>query len=123
MATNPSTPEFDKHQPGNIECICESCCETHMRNQKLNAAGQEIADQITNYLNGQSDLKPFLRGMSVQHRTLQQCFTRLCVEWMNHLAKLEEGRGYDLRNEQSVKFAKKLVATDIWQESQYLPHI
>lgn len=40
-----------------------------------------------------------------QHRTLQQCFMRLCVEFI----KAEAENSFDARNEQAVKFAKAVV--------------
>ena len=51
----------------------------------------------------------FAKAMGRQHRTLQQNFTKVCFAWIQHLASLEENQ-YDLRNEASVKAAKKIVA-------------
>jgi len=45
--------------------------------------------------------------MSREHRTLQQSFTRLCLEWIEYVAS--ENYHTDLRNEQSHKISKKLV--------------
>ena len=40
-----------------------------------------------------------------QHRTLQQSFMRLCVDFI----KAEAENSFDLRNEQAVRFAKAVV--------------
>lgn len=47
--------------------------------------------------------------LSREHRTLQQGITGLMLAWMEHLAALPSSR-YDLRNEASVKAAKKVMA-------------
>ncbi len=52
------------------------------------------------------DIETFVEAMSKQHRTLQQSFTNVCLAWLRKLAATEE---YDLRNEASVKIAKKIV--------------
>ena len=43
--------------------------------------------------------------MSYEHRTLQQQFTKLCIAWLKELAETES---YDLRNEESIKFAQSI---------------
>ena len=48
--------------------------------------------------------------MSREHRTLQQQMTQVCLLWLKHLTSLEEHNGYDLRNEASVKLAKRLLS-------------
>lgn len=58
-----------------------------------------------NDLAGEGFIAGFLDRMGVEHRTLQQSFTRLCVGWLQDLAVRES---YDLRNEASVKLAMKL---------------
>lgn len=68
---------------------------------------------ITKTLNIMSDsdrVKFFIEAMGNEHRTLQQGFTRLVVEWLKHLASLKYGQ-YDLRNEASVLLAKKLIGS------------
>jgi hypothetical protein len=65
------------------------------------------------------DIETFVSAMSQQHRTLQQCFTNVCLSWLRHLAETED---YDLRNEASVKIAKKIV--DAVEDVSYrLPYI
>ena len=45
-----------------------------------------------------------------QHRTLQQCFSRFCLRWLERLA--EAPHGFDLRNEASVELAREIVKID-----------
>ena len=77
-----------------------------------NEMTDEIVQQISDYVNRNStfNLKYFGEKMGREHRTLQQCFTNLCVAWIRHLASVDQGGyGYDLRNEDSVMLAKKLA--------------
>ena len=61
---------------------------------------------MSNYVNSFSnDYDEFARLMGCEHRTLQQNFTKLCIAW---LKQLSEAESYDLRNEASVKFAKRI---------------
>lgn len=53
------------------------------------------------------DQKEFNKIMSNQHRTLQQSFTRLCVDWLRHCGS-EEYR-YDGRNEASHQMGKAVT--------------
>jgi hypothetical protein len=66
----------------------------------------DIVKEISSYVNSySSNYKEFARLMSYEHRTLQQEFTQLCIEWLKKLSKAE---GYDIRNEASVKFAQSI---------------
>ena len=49
--------------------------------------------------------KEFCKAMSLEHRTLQQSFTRLCIEWLRFCADLEDWQ-IDPRNEASVRVSK-----------------
>ena len=61
---------------------------------------------MSNYVNSMSsDYSEFAQKMSCEHRTLQQNFTKLCIAWLKQLSEAEY---YDLRNEASVKFAKRI---------------
>jgi hypothetical protein len=62
--------------------------------------------------------KLFVEYLSKDHRTRQQCITGLMLEWFKHLASLNENQ-YDLRNEASVKIAKKII--DAISEDGYVP--
>lgn len=72
--------------------------------------------------------KEFIETASCQHRTLQQSFTKLCMEWLEHCASDEYK--FDLRNEASHEIAKQMIEgfykvkqDDYLKPSQYLPLI
>jgi hypothetical protein len=64
----------------------------------------------------------FVKMMGIEHRTLQQSFTRLCVAWMEHMALKYDQNKYDGRNEASAKLGK-LFVENIEEEDRYLPLI
>lgn len=69
---------------------------------------KELVNDITDYVNTFSNKgEEFCKVMSVEHRTLQQSFTKLCLTWLEHCAKDEYQT--DLRNEDSKKIAKELM--------------
>lgn len=74
---------------------------------------QRIARDLTKFLNvmgnDEQRIALIVSELGREHRTLQQKVTALAVGWLEHLAELPEGR-YDLRNEASVKLARKLLA-------------
>lgn len=82
--------------------------------------GKDMARMMSKHLNSMSN-KPdeFIEEMGNDHRTLQQSFTRLCVAWIEHLAKQKQS---DLRNDASVKFAKKVVSLTT-EEDRWMPFI
>ena len=51
--------------------------------------------------------KGFCESMAREHRTLQQSFTRLCIEWLQTCADAEYR--YDGRNEASHKIAVEIA--------------
>jgi hypothetical protein len=67
------------------------------------------ADAVSNLANVMSRQVPidFLEIMSHDHRTIQQAFTRICLQWIELVAS-DEYR-HDLRNEDSHKIAKQLI--------------
>lgn len=73
--------------------------------QRAKEAAEAVA-KFTNSMSFKGSL--FIEAMAREHRTLQQSFTRICLMWLWHLSQLPEGH-YDLRNEASVKIAKKLM--------------
>lgn len=74
---------------------------------------QQMVQDITDYLNSFTRKeKPFCEAMSREHRTLQQSFTRLCLQWLEHCAT-EEYR-VDGRNEDSQKISREIL--ELWQE-------
>jgi len=72
--------------------------------------------------------KDLIDTASVQHRTLQQSFTKLCIEWLEYCASPEYK--FDQRNEASHEVAKQMIEgfykvkqADYLKPSQYLPLI
>ena len=104
------------------DCLCENCCERRHRELARETEGYQAAGQLADYINRTMQSPgDFVKGMHRQHRTLQQGFTGLCVEWMEHLARLKDGE-YDGRNDASVQLAKRLVKSKAWKD-RYLPYI
>jgi hypothetical protein len=69
---------------------------------------KELVQEITDYVNTFNDKsKEFCEAMSCEHRTLQQSFTKLCLQWIEHCASVEYRT--DGRNEQSQKIARELL--------------
>jgi hypothetical protein len=69
---------------------------------------KELVQEITDYLNTfNSKEKEFCEAMSCEHRTLQQSFTKLCLQWIEHCASVDYRT--DGRNEQSQKIARELL--------------
>lgn len=69
---------------------------------------KKVVGQVTDYVNTFGDTHTeFIKNMELEHRTLQQSFTRLCLKWIEHVAS-EEYR-YDLRNEQSHQTCKLIM--------------
>ena len=69
---------------------------------------EENVRKVSDMLNNMSfDPEGFCKEMTKEHRTLQQSFTRLCIEWLCTCAS-DEYR-YDGRNEASHIIAKALI--------------
>jgi hypothetical protein len=69
---------------------------------------KELVQEFSDYVNTFGDKSPeFCKAMSVEHRTLQQSFTKLCLKWLEHIAS-DEYRT-DPRNEQAKKIAIDLL--------------
>lgn len=84
---------------------------------------QKVAADLMRHING-NGLHPegLVAALSHEHRTLQQHMTRMCVGWIEYLAKLEPGE-YDPRNEASVMLARQIVALPFWENHKYLPYV
>ena len=80
---------------------------------------QTVVDILFDYLNHSSHHGEFIEDAANKHRTLQQCFIKLCVAWLEHLATLKEYQ-YDARNQDSVELAKAITQTDAWEKHKYL---
>jgi hypothetical protein len=69
---------------------------------------KETIGMITDYLNSFSNKdKEFITEMNMEHRTLQQSFTKLCLAWLENCAS--EDYRFDGRNEASHKVSKEVV--------------
>lgn len=66
----------------------------------------QLAEIITNSLNGGFSRANFCEAMSREHRYLQNEFTWLCIAWLEKCAKMYEQGNYDDRNEFSCKVGK-----------------
>lgn len=78
---------------------------------------KKVVSEVTDYVNTFGDVyTEFIKSMEMEHRTLQQSFTRLCLKWVEHVAS-EEYR-YDLRNEQSHNTCKLMM--DLFRDYQGL---
>ncbi len=74
----------------------------------MSDTSKKIADAITSELNSFSfNAKDVARAMTSEHKTLQQNFTRLCVEWLKVCGS--EEYNYDDRNEASHEVGKKVA--------------
>jgi len=82
--------------------------------------GNEMAEAMSRFINNMNDdpKKVFIEKMGRDHRTLQQNFTRLCVNWLEQIAKGHS----DLRNQASVELGKKFIEK-IPAEERFLPYI
>jgi IS30 family transposase len=70
---------------------------------------KQLAEIITDALNGRFSKKEFCEAMSREHRYLQSEFTTLCVWWFERLAEMYEQENYDGRNEYSCKLGKMIT--------------
>ena len=76
---------------------------------------KKLVKQFSDYVNTFNDkgkefceaMESMCKEMSNEHRTLQQSFTKLCLQWLEHCAS-DEYRT-DGRNEQSQKIAREVL--------------
>lgn len=69
---------------------------------------KELVKEVSDYVNTFNDKgQEFCEAMSCEHRTLQQSFTKLCLNWLEHCAS-DEYRT-DGRNEQSKVISQALL--------------
>jgi hypothetical protein len=77
-------------------------------NTATQTQAKEVVNNVTDYLNSFSNKnKEFIAEMNREHRTLQQSFTKLCLEWLENCAS--EDYNFDGRNEASHKIANVMV--------------
>ena len=82
--------------------------------------GTEAAGAISLLCNysGNEGADAFLEMMSRDHRTLQQSFTRLCLEWLEQVAERQGPQYVDARNEDSQRIAQQLMQGFIAQVAE-----
>jgi hypothetical protein len=84
--------------------------------------GKEAARHIGNFVNSYGcDMKGFVKQMAIEHRTLQQSFTRLCLEWFKSLSENYKNKCFDDRNKASCETAYNIM--HMLGDSYYLPMI
>ena len=89
-----------------------------------NNKAQHIAEEMSDFVNSfSSDHKGFVSEMGIKHRTLQQSFTKLCLEWIEYVAS--DDYRHDLRNQDSHTTCKAMIEAfqkdnDNWKPSDYL---
>lgn len=68
---------------------------------------QRVASKIADLVNSSLSEKEIAKAMTQEHRTLQQTFTRLAIEWLKVCAS--DDYRYDERNGRSHYIAKEIV--------------
>jgi hypothetical protein len=95
----------------------------------MRKSAKEMASEMTDFVNTFSSepRKEFVQAMASEHRTLQQSFTRLCLEWIEHCASQDYRT--DGRNESSHQLCKAIIQAykekqqTLFPLSDYLPYI
>jgi hypothetical protein len=87
----------------------------------MRKTGKEMASEMTDFVNtfSSDSKKEFVQAMANEHRTLQQSFTRLCLEWIEHCASQEYRT--DGRNESSHTTCKIMVEAYKEKQNTLLP--
>ena len=97
-----------------------------MRYESDTADAKFVVKVLADYVNRfDHDHKEFAEELSRQHRTLQQGATRLFMDWMKSVYDKDidsTGQSHDLRNEATVKLARKMFDT-LEANDFYLPCI
>lgn len=86
--------------------------------EEIKEVVQTMSDFVNTFDTNRKN-KVFCEEMLKQHRTLQQSFTGLCLEWIKTCSELQH---YDLRNEASVKISQKIMDA-LKEDGTYLPMV
>ena len=70
---------------------------------------KQLAETITDALNGSFSKKEFCEAMSREHRYLQGEFTELCIWWLEKCAEMYKQGNYDGRNECACRTGKEIT--------------
>lgn len=87
---------------------------------------QQLVNRMTDHVNTFNVRKEFVDLMANEHRTLQQSFTRLCLQWLERAAS--EEYKFDLRNQKTHEVSRELVERFKKENygfapSEFLPYI
>lgn len=92
-----------------------------MTTSELKQQGRNAAKEVSNIVNySGAGIEGFLDEMGRDHRTLQQSFTRLCLQWLEQVAERKGPQFTDARNETSQKIAEKVIGNSEVLPSQQL---
>ena len=72
---------------------------------KPDLTAKDVASMLNSM--GPQNSKKFIDVMSNEHRTLQQRFTQLCIDWLAYCDGMKSNQ-YDGRNEASKEIANKM---------------
>ena len=79
----------------------------------------EFQQAVSDFVNSfNPDSEQFIRHMAGDHRTIQQAFTKLCLQWLERVA--DDDYRTDGRNEASQKVAKELI--ELWYNADRSRH-
>lgn len=82
-----------------------------MTTADLKEKGKKLAREMSNLMNSssQAGAEGFIEEMSNEHRTLQQSFTRFCLQWLENVAERKGSQNVDLRNKASQEVCENLM--------------
>lgn len=85
---------------------------------------KEAAESLSHFINcaDEMDIQNFVHLIANDHRTLVQKKMRLCMLFIERLAKDYDTHVYDLRNEHACKTAKK-ICDHVDKYDRYMPRI
>jgi hypothetical protein len=86
--------------------IAEYRAEGH---EKGKQAAKDLSSALNSMTFEKEVVKGFVEGMTVQHRTLQQCSMKAIYAVIVEFAEMNDRGAFDLRNQDTVKFCKKVV--------------
>ena len=78
----------------------------------------QIMGSLCNSFSMDTISKDFIQEMNREHRTIQQAFTKMMFQWIEHVSS--DNYRTDLRNEDSKKCASIMVDA-FKKEKEYLP--
>jgi len=82
-----------------------------MTTEDLREKGKKLAREMSDLMNSSSGAgaEGFIEEMNKDHRTLQQSFTRFCLQWLENVAERQGPQNVDLRNKASQEVCENLM--------------